>query len=81
LVAPDGSGFEPPSPEDAKIVTPAFSSTPNMLWKASRSVAEVSYSEPPKLMDTMFKFWTVARSEESCVNPATISTSVSTGMS
>jgi hypothetical protein len=80
LVCPDGSGFEPPSPDDANSDTPAFSSTPKILWKAWRSVAVVWYSEPPKLIDTMFRFWTPARSAESRVSPATISTSLRSGM-
>jgi hypothetical protein len=81
LVESDGSGFEPPSPEDANIVTPAFSSTPKILWKANRSVPVIPDSEPAKLMETMFRFWTVERSDESCVNPATISVSLRSGMS
>jgi len=52
-----------------------------MLWKAIRSVAVVLYSEPPKLMDTMFRFLTVARSAASCVSPETISTSLRSGIS
>jgi hypothetical protein len=79
-VAPVTSGFEPPSPDDAKRVTPAFARMPKMLWKARRSVAVVWYSEPPKLIETMLRFETVPRSVDNCVRPATISPSLKSGM-
>ena len=63
------------------MVTPAFARMPKMLWKARSSVAVVSNSDPPKLMETMFRFETVARSVDNWVSPATISPSLSSGMS
>jgi hypothetical protein len=75
-----GSGFEPPSPDEANRVTPSLDRTPKILWKSKRSSAVTPDSDPPKLIDTMFRLLTTLRSAASCVSPATISTSLRSGM-